>query len=144
MPLDTYETLYNRIKEFQIIIAQNIKSFESEENEITSNNQVHIFFWKSLDYHAEYSLRLSKALSSLAASDLSLAMKQWNDFHSFICTMKLIIRHPLMYTVLLRLEQSIQVFNYKNHSFTINKLIQLLSRNGVYLFVTRTLPRGAK
>jgi hypothetical protein len=82
---ERYETLYNRIKEFQTIITQNIYSFEAKENEIPTNNQVHKFFWKLLDYHAEYSLRLSKALSLLAASDLTLAMKQWSDFHRFIC-----------------------------------------------------------
>jgi hypothetical protein len=82
---ERYEKVLIRIKEFQTIIQINIKSFESEENKTAPNSQVHKFFWKLLDYHAEYSLRLTKALSSLTASDLTMAKKHWSDFLRFIC-----------------------------------------------------------
>ncbi len=82
---ENYETVFTKIKEFQTVIETNVKSYESEENKKLPNNQVHKFFWKLLDYHAEYSLRLTKALSSLASSNLTLANKHWSDFHNYIC-----------------------------------------------------------
>jgi hypothetical protein len=82
---ESYETVFNRVKEFQTVIKTNVRRYESKENKPAPNNQVHKFFWKLLDYHAEYSLRLTKALSSLASSNLTLAKKHWSDFHRFIC-----------------------------------------------------------
>ncbi len=83
---ERYENIFARVTDFQTIIKTNIKRFESKENEAVPNSHVHKFFWKLLDFHAEYSLRLSKALSSLTASDLTMAKQHWSDFHQFICS----------------------------------------------------------
>ncbi len=83
---ERYEKIITLIRDFQYIIRDNVKRFELEDSNIPSNNKVHKFFWKILDYHAEYSLRLSKALSSLTASDLTTAKQHWSDFHQFICS----------------------------------------------------------
>ena len=82
---ERYEMIFTKIKDFQTCIYQKLQKLESQESKSESNHQVHKFFWKLLDFHAEYSLRLTKALSALTSSDYEMVRKYWSDFHNFIC-----------------------------------------------------------
>lgn len=83
---ERYETILIKISEFHTIIKSNLKRLNSQESEMEPNNKVHKFFWKLLDFHAEYSLRLTKALSALTSSNLDMAKKYWSDFRNYICS----------------------------------------------------------
>ena len=50
-----------------------------------SRTAVQNLFWKYLDYHREYSLRLGKALMKLAEGNESEAQECWRQFQNMVC-----------------------------------------------------------
>ena len=62
-----------------------IKSVISEKTHaVSSNTELQIFFWRLLDYHAEYGVRLTKALIALSSGDHNTAQMYFLDFCRYI------------------------------------------------------------
>lgn len=57
----------------------------SEPEEAAGRTAVQNLFWKYLDYHREYSLRLGKALMKLSEGKAQEAQELWHQFQHMIC-----------------------------------------------------------
>lgn len=69
-------------------MAALIKQFEEEpENSWPVSSPANLF-WKYLDYHREYGLRLGKALLYLSEGRRHMAQQHWHDFQHMICEME--------------------------------------------------------
>lgn len=55
------------------------------EKHCSANGIWDTFFWKVLDYHRQYVLRLIKALHALSKGELQEASEGWCSFRQFIC-----------------------------------------------------------
>lgn len=76
-----YQKLYDNTKKFQTVLSENI---EKRKQAGSSNDALHLFFWQLLAYHAQYVMRLCRALISLSSGDTESANKNFMDFTCFI------------------------------------------------------------
>lgn len=65
--------------ERMLLIKKHCEDFVMEDEEENS------LFWRLLNYHRAYVMRLSQAVYSLACKDAAAAMEKWSDMRKFIC-----------------------------------------------------------
>lgn len=90
-----YKNCAELIRNFRPTIREIADRYTKAAAASSPNAGIHEFFWKLLDYHADYSLRLTEALSALSASKKEEADELWKTFHAFICSNEETCQAPL-------------------------------------------------